>query len=194
MPSHSDLWSNLAFPYLQYILSLTSESFSSASKIIKMPFPLKKATFTLWYSYCSYMQYLHRTDKPCMFRLLIKHFRDTWSNIFRLSSIQWNIVLPCKWWIPERKPLALFKPLQNTFLHENSNFVIFQSSLKATTLVSLVAIIIGLVQMTRDQAQTACNRGLHAYLMSHKKFKNLRTEPKPKLGTFGPRNDIHHYM
>ena len=123
------------------ILNLTSESFSSASNIIKMPFPLKKASFSLWHSYCSHMQYLHRTGKPCMFRLLIKHFRDTQSNIFRLSSIQQNIVLPYKRRIPERKLLALFKPLRNTFLHENSNFVIFQSSLKATTLLSLVAIL-----------------------------------------------------
>ena len=116
----------LAFPYLQYILNLTSESFSSASDIIKMPFPLKKASFTLWcliQLHCNICIAL-TTHKPCMFRMLIKHFRDTRSNIFRISSIQRNIVLPCKRRIPERKLLALFKPLRNTFLHENSNFVI----------------------------------------------------------------------
>ena len=43
------------------------------------------------------------------------------------SSTQRNIVLLCKLRIPESKLLALFKPLQITFFHENSHFVVFQS-------------------------------------------------------------------
>ena len=116
-----DLCSNLAFPYLQYILNLTSELFSSASNIIKMPFPLKKASFTLW---C--LIQVHRTENSQALHVQVvdKTFPRHATNIFRISSIQRNIVLPCKRRIPERKLLALFKPLRNTFLHENSNFVI----------------------------------------------------------------------
>ena len=119
-----------------------------------------------------------------------KLMTDHWSDVNNfvsysfvlVSSTQWNIVLPRKLQIPESKLLALFKPLQITFFHENSHFVVFQSFknqlFKTTTLTSAGRHIV----LTYNQAQNACDWGLHIYVWREQE----EPEPKPKLGTSRP--------
>ena len=89
------------------------------------------------------MHYLHRTDKPCM---LLGCWSTHAIEYLGLVSVQRNIVLLCKRRIPESKRLALFKPLQITFLHRNIPTLWSSATLAPYWYCH--------VQMTRDHAKT----------------------------------------
>ena len=65
-----------------------------------------------------------RNKRTSVFHILAILIPELWikKRTPSSNSIQQNVVLPCKRRIPERKLLSLLKRLQNTFLHEYSNF------------------------------------------------------------------------
>ena len=134
-----------------------------------MPFPLKTPSFTLW---------LFLTGLACW--VVDKTFPRHAIEYLRLSSIQRNIVLPCKRRTTESKLLALFKPLRNTFFTKIPTLLSFTlQPFKAAAHNS--GRHIALVIRPKTHAMEACILNVTIKIKTTK-----RTEPKPQLGAFGP--------
>ena len=96
------------------------------------------------------------TLRPPSWWLMTGLITDVNNFVLVYSSTQRNIVLLCKLRIPESKLLALFKPLRITFFH---HFVVFQSFKTSCSGERWPPYCF--IQMTSNQAQNACDWGLH---------------------------------